>query len=67
LEEQVAKCLSERFILDTAKGMHFCPRDVDAIPTAQNNDVGGLKLLLKVSPDNGGLSYEHTYTCEWII
>jgi hypothetical protein len=42
LEEQVAKRLSESFILDTAKGMHFRPRDVDMIAIAKNKYVGGL-------------------------
>jgi hypothetical protein len=47
--------------------VHFCPRDVDVVPAAQNNDVGGLKLCLKVSPNNGGLLYQPTYQQDWLI
>jgi hypothetical protein len=39
LEKQDAKHLSESFVLDTVKNMHFCPRDVDMTATAKNKDV----------------------------
>jgi hypothetical protein len=41
-----AKHLSEKNVLDMAKSLHFCPRDVDTIQTAKNNDIGGLKLFI---------------------
>jgi hypothetical protein len=41
--------------------MCFWPKDVDVLPTTQNSNVGGLKLRLKVSPDNTGLSYKRMY------
>jgi hypothetical protein len=56
LEAQVVKRISESYTLDTVNNMCFRPRDVDVLPTAQNSNVGGLKLFLKVSPDNTGLS-----------
>jgi hypothetical protein len=50
--------------------MHFQQKDVESFSTSQNNDVGGLKLSLKLSPDNGGgLSYYYsqTYARGWKI
>jgi hypothetical protein len=35
LEEEVAKYLSESFILDTVKRMHFWPRDINTIATTK--------------------------------
>jgi hypothetical protein len=68
LDQQVAKRITEKFVLDAAKHMHFGTKDVDSISIPQNNDVGGVKLTLKVSPaDNGGLSYKRTYAREWNI
>jgi hypothetical protein len=67
LEKQLTKCLFEKFILDTAKSMHFCPIDVDIVLTTENTDVRGLELVcLKVSSDNDGLSYRQTYQWEWL-
>jgi hypothetical protein len=67
LEEQVAKCLSESFILDTAKGMHFWPRDVDMIAIAKNENVVGLMRCLKVFAENNGLLYKRTYLLEFMV
>jgi hypothetical protein len=67
LEEQVAKRLSESFILDTAKGMHFRPRDVDTITIVKSKDVGGLMRRLKVFAEKDGLSYKRTYLSEWTV
>ena len=66
MEEQVAKCLCEGFVIDTASSMVVKPRDVDTISTT-TKDVGGLKLRLTVSPDKGLYSFKTTYKSEWLI
>lgn len=70
MDEQVAKRLSERMVLDAANSLHFSPKDSETIPShnTTSKEVGGSKLSLSVSPVTGGcLSYKRSYARKWLI